>query len=667
MDKAKLTIDYEKGMPFRGKEANPLIFGHFIEFMRDCIDGGMWAQLLENRGFDRKKDIPEGVVDGNPNVAAGWYRTGGKNAFDISLDGDNSLAKDGFSQKITCYNDYDGYVGVAQNRIYLEEGMYQGYFWAKAESCVEMECGAETKCDAKEESGINSGRDSKKECSVEVELCLYDEDGSFYHSHRFQVGSQWEKFAFEFPVDARTRCGIFEIRLLGEGTVWLDGASLMPEDTENGIWKEVYEHIKALNPPVIRFPGGCFADCYSWMDGIGERDTRPYRFNRHWGGFEDNSFGTDEYMELCESIGCEPMICVNFGSGTPEEAAAWVEYCNGGEDTFYGSMRAKNGHPEPYHIKYWDIGNETFGDWEIGHCSAEEYAHKYLKFYEAMKEKDENIVFMVCGGDGDDRSQKWNQMVAEWAGTKTDALCLHMYVLKAMEKKHYDNKDIYYAVTGAVKKYEEILADSYETVQKVNPKAKVAVTEYNMGTLIDSYREQTLEAAIFNAGMLNMFLRNTEKLTMCNISDLVNGWPGGCIVSKNGHAYGTASYYVMKMYSEAGIAKVLDGKVECGSYDTREQIGNIEPLKDIPYVDAVACQDKEGRMVIFAINRSLTEEICLQIGLEGKEAQITELNGGKTSDCNREGEMLIVPKSRKVSLENGEVKLRAHSVNRIVV
>ena len=226
---------------------------------------------------------------------------------------------------------------------------------------------------------------------------------------------------------------------------------------------------------------------------------------------------------------------------------------------------------------------------------------------------------------------------------------------------------IYYAVTGAVKKYEEILANSYKTVRKVNAKAKVAVTEYNMGTLIDSYREQTLEAAIFNAGMLNMFLRNTEKLTMCNISDLVNGWPGGCIVSKNGHAYGTASYYVMKMYSEAEIEEVLEGEMECRTYDTKEQIGNIEPLKDIPYVDAVACRNREGKIVIFAVNRSLTEEVCLRIGLEGKEAQVTELNGEKVSDSNSEGEMLIVPKGRKIVVENGEIRLRAHSVNRILI
>lgn len=619
------------------KEANPMLFGHFIEFMRDCIDEGMWAELLKNRGFDRKKEIPEGVVDGNPNIAEGWYRTGGKNTFEITLDKENSLAKDGFSQKITCYNDYDGYVGVAQGRINLEEGAYQGYLWAKAEH------------------------------DAEIMVCVCEEEGAFFINRKFHVRAEWEKFPFAFQVNGRTRCGVFEIRLLGEGTVWLDGVSLMPEETENGIWKEVYKHIKALEPPVIRFPGGCFADCYCWTDGIGARDQRPYRFNRHWGGFEDNSFGTDEYMAFCESVGCEPMICVNFGSGTPEEAAAWVEYCNGGEDTFYGKMRAKNGHPQPYHVKYWDIGNETFGDWEIGHCNAEEYGQKYMDFYRAMKEKDENIVFMICGGDGDDRSQQWNEQAMKFAGPHMDALCLHMYALKQIEKKHYDNKDIYYAVTGAVKKYEEILTESFRAVTKVNPKAKIAVTEYNVGTLIDSYREQTLEAALFNAGMLNMFLRNTEKILMCNISDLVNGWPGGCIVSRNGHAYGTASYYAMKLYAEAGICEVLDGNMECGEYRTKEQIGNIEPMEGIPYVDAAACRDNKGRIVIFAVNRSLADSIEFLTGMEGKEAEITELNAEKASDCNNAENMAVFPKSRKSKIGEKGVLLPPHSISRIVI
>lgn len=629
---AKLTIDGQKRTP-----ADPLIFGHFIEFMRDCIDGGMWAEVLKDRGFDRRKYIPEGVVDGNPNVAAGWERIGYKNSFEISLDPEKSLARDGFSQKIRCFNDYDGFVGIAQRGLYLEDGEYNGSVWVLAEG------------------------------TSEIEILVGDEDGAVFFRKEFPAKDQWEKKEFSFSMKGKTRNGVLELRLLGEGTVWFDCASLMRGDADHGIWREVSDAIRALNPPVIRFPGGCFADCYHWMDGIGKRETRPLRHNRHWGGFEDNSFGTDEYMEFCRRVGCEPMICVNFGSGTPEEAADWVEYCNGSADTPMGRLRAENGHPEPYGVVYWDIGNETFGDWEIGHCSAAEYARKYLEFYEAMKAKDDSIVFMICGGDGDSRSQEWNRQISEIIGDRMDSVCLHMYAMKALDGEKRDNREIYYAVTGSVKKYEEVLKDSWNVIRQGNPKAKVAVTEYNLGTIIDSYREQTLEAAIFNAGMLNMFLRNAEKLSMCNISDLVNGWPGGCIVSRNGHAYGTATYYVMKLYSESRIREVEGGSLSCETYDHTKQIGNIEPIEGIPYVDAVSCRDAEGRRVVFAVNRYLDDEVELSLDGADKEAEVTELYSEKPSDMNREGAVTIVPKARREKLMDGRVRLKPHSVNRIVL
>lgn len=632
MKTAKLTINKGRVTP-----ANPLIFGHFIEFMRDCINDGMWAQLLKDRGFDRKKDIPEGVVDGNPNVAAGWYRTGYKNTFDISLDSECSISRDGYSQKIRCCNHYDGYVGIAQGNIWLEPGTYQGYVWVKAEE------------------------------RAKLSICVHEDEEDMFCWHEIEADGQWNRQEFEFKIDKKTKNGVFEIRLLGEGSVWLDGASLMPRETVGGIWTEVYKHIEALRPPVIRFPGGCFADCYHWEDGVGERDFRPLRINRHWGGYEDNSFGTDEYIEFCRNVGCEPMICINFGSGTPTEAANWVEYCNGAPNTTYGKMRAAGGHPEPYGIKYWDIGNETFGDWEIGHCSAEEYAEKYLEFYHAMKEKDPDLVFMTCGGDGDSRSQRWNREISEIIEKKMDVICLHMYVQKSIEGKHHDNKDIYYATVGAVKKYEEILNDSWNTVRQGNPDAKVAVTEYNLGTMIDSYREQTLEAAVFNGGMLNMFLRNTEKISMCNISDLVNGWPGGCIVSKHGHAFGTASYYVMKLYSESGIANIYESAVECAEYETKEVIGNIELMSGIPYVDLAVCGDEKGKTLIFAVNRYVDEAVSLQTGLMGAKAEIAEIYSEKTSDMNEMGMILIKPEIRSEILSDGSILLKPHSISRILI
>ena len=621
------------------KEMKPMIFGHFVEYMRDCITEGMWSQLLKNRGFDKRKTIPPGVVDANPHVAEHWFRTGYKNSFEISLDDKESIARDGYAQKIRCFNHYDGFVGIAQGNLRLTNKPYQGYIWIKAEE------------------------------SCAVDLLMKDDRNKVIYEETISADAEWKKYQFEFTPNDQIPAGVFEIRLPKTGCIWLDGASIMPKDNIGGIWPEVYEHMKGLNIPNIRFPGGCFADVYHFADGIGEIDTRPYRLNRHWGDYLDNSLGTDEFMELCRRLRCEPMLCVNFGSGTPEEAANWVEYCNGTPDTEYGRLRAQNGHEEPYHVKYWDIGNEIFGEWEVGHSNARAYAEKYLAFYRAMKAKDDSIVFMVCGGDGDDRCQDWNQTITDIIGDHMDAVCLHMYVQKMTELKPYDNKDVYYATAGAVTKYEEILTESYRTVNSGNTHKQklLAVTEYNLGTLIDSYREQTLEAAIFNAGMLNMFMRNSEKLLMCNYSDLVNGWPGGCIVSIDGRAFGTASYYVLKMYAESNICKVLDIQTITPVYSTTEMIGNIEPLSEVPMVDISAGIDNLGRKVLFAVNRSWDEEAALKVSAGACLLEMTELYSAKTSDMNCADEQMIFPKTRKENASSGIIRLKPHSVNRIII
>lgn len=620
-------------------EMKPMIFGHFVEYMRDCITGGMWAQLLYNRGFDKRKEIPKGVVDGNPNVAEGWFRTGYKNSFEISLDDDESIARDGYAQKIWCYNHYDGFVGIAQDGLHLEVQPYQGYLWIKADG------------------------------EARVQILVKGEGDQVIFEEVFLPVGNWNKYEFVFAPKQQTANGVLEIRLLGTGCIWLDGASIMPQEHVGGIWKDVYTHIEKLNAPVIRFPGGCFADVYHFMDGIGPVDERPYRLNRHWGDYVDNSMGTDEFVALCRMLGCEPMICVNFGSGSPEEAANWVEYCNGSSETEYGRRRAMNGHEEPYGIKYWDIGNEIFGEWEVGHSNASSYAHKYLTFWQAMKEKDDSIVFMVCGGDGDDRSQEWNREITKVIGDHMDAVCLHMYAQRMVSPQTYDNQDVYYATVGAVKKYEEILEDSFNTVNAENGERTklLAVTEYNLGTLIDSYREQTLEAAIFNAGMLNMFMRNSEKLLMCNYSDLVNGWPGGCIVSKNGKVYGTASYYVLKLYAESNICRILDIETDTPVYSTRKTIGNIEPLSDVPIVDMVCGIDEKEQKVLFVVNRSIDEAADVQVSQKGCMAEVTELYSDKTSDMNMEGNLIILPKTRRIDATSGVITLKPHSINRIIL
>lgn len=613
------------------KPVNPLIFGHFIEYMRDCIDEGMWAQLLKNRGFE----ISEKIKD---QIPAPWYRTGCKDAYHFEQDYSDSIAKDGCSLKITCRNHYDGYVGTAQTGICIQNTSYEGYLWMKSEQ------------------------------EVPVTVLVYDKEGRTYLKKEVLVSGDWNRYEFTFDSPCTTYTATLEIRLLDNGSLWLDSLSLMPSDTVDGIWKEVFNSIVKLSPSVIRFPGGCFADCYHWEDGIGPRDSRPVRKNLHWGGYEDNSFGMDEYMEFCRRVGCEPMICVNFGSGTPEEAAAWVEYCNGSADTPYGRKRAENGHPEPWHIRYWDIGNETFGDWEIGHLDAESYARKYLTFYQAMKEKDPDLVIMACGGDGDNRSQEWNREISKIIGKDMDVFCLHMYSQKEIIGEK-DPTDIYYATVGSVKKYEEILKESCSVIRENGGcSIKAAVTEYNVGTIIDTYREQTLEAALFNAGMLHMFLRNTDLLAMCNLSDLVNGWPGGCIVSKDGHTFGTATYHTVALYANSDLTDYIETTCVCPVYQTTDQIGNIEPLSDVPYVDAAAFYDHSGNPVLFAVNRSFEEEVILTLPAEWdvRQAEVTTITSGKTSDMNTFTEESILPVTELLEVRNRTIVLKKNSINKIV-
>ena len=163
----------------------------------------------------------------------------------------------------------------------------------------------------------------------------------------------------------------------------------------NGMHKSVIESLRAIHPPVVRWPGGCFADTYHWMDGVGPVNMRPRRRNLWWGGEETNEFGTDEFMMFCRSIGAEPYICLNVGSGSLEEAISWLEYCNYSGDSRYALMRAENGHPKPYEVKFWGVGNENWGCG--GSFDPVYYAWEYRRFATYLKQADPSIKLVACG------------------------------------------------------------------------------------------------------------------------------------------------------------------------------------------------------------------------------------------------------------------------------
>jgi alpha-L-arabinofuranosidase len=205
-----------------------------------------------------------------------------------------------------------------------------------------------------------------------------------------------------------------------------------PLADEHGFRTDVLSALRELNLPVLRYPGGNFVATYHWTDGIGDRSKRPSRPELAWLGTETNAFGTDEFMHFLDVLSkdrkdgkrVEPYLCLNMGTGTLDEALAWVEYCNGTRDTYWANKRRENGHPEPYKVRYWALGNEMYGDWQVEQMTKEDYAKKAIQWAKALRLLDPDIVLILCGLDG---ISEWDFHVLKECVNWVDMHSIHMY------------------------------------------------------------------------------------------------------------------------------------------------------------------------------------------------------------------------------------------------
>ncbi|MBC7218055.1 MAG: hypothetical protein H5U36_07955, partial [Candidatus Caldatribacterium sp.] len=358
MRKGKVWIDATR----RKGRLSPFVYGSFIEHLGRCVYGGIWAEKIRNGKFAGEDPNHCGVI-------YPWLPFGEQKGRNVYFTHDN-----------TCF-----YVGSQSQRVeIMAPGTMAGIF----QDIIVDDCAFKVRCVLRGE-GIGNPVWVRLQRGEEV----FVETG-------LEVGPDWKVFDFEWkvtPVLFRKEVS-FVIAFEGPGTLWVGYVSMMPINRSwKGMRKDVLSAIRMLRPTILRWPGGNFASNYHWMDGVGPRDKRPPRWDRAWSTWEPNDFGTDEFMELCRFVGAEPYICVNIGTGTPEEAAAWVEYCNGDPSSRYGSLRAENGHPEPYSVRFWGIGNETYGNWQIGHVDPETYGKKCLEFVRTMKAVDPNIVLVAVG------------------------------------------------------------------------------------------------------------------------------------------------------------------------------------------------------------------------------------------------------------------------------
>ena len=375
-----------------------------------------------------------------------------------------------------------------------------------------------------------------------------------------------------------------------------DPASSLADN--NGFRKDYIEAMKELKITNMRWPGGNFLMAYNWQDGIGPKAGRPVRVNLAWGGLETNQVGTDEWLALNKSIGSENVICANLGLGSILEAANWVEYCNFKGGTYYSDLRAKNGHPLPYGVKIWGLGNEVDGlPWELGHKNADDYVEVAREAAKAMKAVDTNIQLVGSGSSYYEPSGKWiewNNKVLAGIGDKINFLSIHRY---------WESSPDYYTHMGAAAMDFEAKINltagqiaSAKAMKGFKNPIYLAIDEWG------SFGRNFLNVLPI-AQCLNSFLRHADIVKMANFTMLTSLLSSD---QKNG-TFRSPLFYTFKLFSNNCLGKVVDSYVECDTFSTAL-------YQNIPYLDVTAVYSKEnGALFINVVNRHKDKTISTSI------------------------------------------------------
>ncbi len=398
------------------------------------------------------------------------------------------------------------------------------------------------------------------------------------------------------------------------GGLWVGEDSSIPNT--NGYRKDVLEALKNLNIPNLRWPGGCFADEYHWMDGIGSRNQRPKMVNNNWGGVvEDNSFGTHEFLDLCELLECEPYISGNVGSGTVEELAKWVEYMTSDGDSPMANLRRENGRDEPWQVKFLGVGNESWGCG--GDMLPEYYADLYRRYAVYCRNFDGNQLFKIASG-ASDYDYNWTEVLMKKAGNKMNGLSLHYYTVKEWGDKKGSaidfTSDEYYWTIGKCIEIEEVLQKHIAIMDKYDKNKRVALMVDEWGTWFNVehgtnpgflFQQNSMRDAFVAALTLNIFNKYTDRIKMANIAQIVNVLQS-MILTKDDRMLLTPTYHVFEMYKVHQDAMYLPIDILA---DTKEIRG-----KEIQSVSSSA-SSKEGVVNVTLANIDLTEEKTVNIDI----------------------------------------------------
>lgn len=416
-------------------------------------------------------------------------------------------------------------------------------------------------------------------------------------------------------------------RCIYEG-IWVGEDSPIP-NTE-GIRSDVLEALKQLNIPVLRWPGGCFADEYHWKDGVGPRENRKQMVNTHWGGVvENNHFGTHEFLRLCELLGCEPYISGNVGSGTVQEMSEWVEYMTFDGVSPMAAWRQENGREKPWNVKYFGVGNENWGCG--GNMRPEYYADLYRRYQTYVRNYGDNKIYKIaCGPNVDD--YRWMETVMREAHPFMDAISLHYYTVPG---EFWTGKG---AATGfseqewftTMKKalhMDELITRHSAIMDQYDPNKRIGLIVDEWGTWFDVepgtnpgflYQQNTIRDALVAGLTLNIFHEHNDRVVMANIAQVVNVLQS-VVLTEGEKMILTPTYHVFDMYKVHQDAERLATNYSGADYEMNGE--------KIPQVSVTASKDQAGKIHVSLCNVSHTEQSDVTIQLRGLNGEVSKIVG----------------------------------------
>lgn len=404
---------------------------------------------------------------------------------------------------------------------------------------------------------------------------------------------------------------------------------------------DVVEALRDINIPNLRWPGGCFADEYQWKDGIGDPMKRPKIVNSKWGGVtEDNSFGTDEFMKLCSLLGCEPYLSANVATSSPKDFREWIEYLNYPGDSYWANLRKENGHEEPYGVRFFGIGNESWGCG--GHMTPEHYSDKY-RLYQgfAFNYSGNEIKKIACGPNGTDYN--WMETCLERIPAKMMwGISLHYYTIatgnwgKKGSATSFDEKEYFGGIKNALF-MDELLGRHSSIMDRFDPKKKIALVVDEWGIWTDPepdtnprflYQQNSMRDALIAASTLNIFNNHSDRVRMANLAQTVNVLQSLILTDKE-RILLTPTYHVFKMYKVHQEANLLEANVTSGDYTYADD--------GVPEINVSASKDSDGKIHVTIVNLNPHKEVNTDLVLNGfciKRIKGEVLTSGSFSDHN---------------------------------